>query len=57
MLSTLTLLTLMVGLDWDISLEDEAKGAVVGHVVPYPVQEDNHLITHREYGAQVYDEP
>ncbi len=40
-----------------VSLENNSERAVVGEVVPYPVEQYDDLVTYREDGAQVYHEP
>ena len=50
-------MTGLVGIDGYVALEDEAERAVVGYIVPDPVEEDDDLVAHREDGAQVDDEP
>ena len=46
-----SLLSCLVGVDGDVTLEDETERTVIGHIVPDPVEEDNHLVAYGEDGA------
>ncbi len=42
-----SLLSGLVGVDGDVTLEDETERTVIGHIVPDPVEEDDDLIAAR----------
>ena len=46
-----SLLSCLVGVDGDVTLEDETERTVIGHIVPDPVEEDDDLIAYGEDGA------
>ena len=42
-----SLLSCLVGIYRNIALKDEAQGAVIGHVVPKPVEQDDDFVAYR----------